>query len=260
MSNKVRVTAVSYLNTKPFLKGLTESSISDEIDLSLEMPSQSAEKLIRGEADLGLVPVAAIPQLPDSQIVTDYCIGCEGTVKTVCLYGNVSVVEMEKVLLDYQSRTSVELVKIMFSHLWNGYPIYEAGEEGYENQIIGTTGGVVIGDRTIDLTPQFRFVYDLGEAWHHLTGLPFVFAAWVSNGNVSSEFLDRFNQALSEGVARKEEVAKDFQPAYKDRFDVLSYYNNNINFQLDHLKREAINIFLTYLEGEKMEGISESFS
>ena len=258
MAGKVRVTTVSYLNTKPFLKGLTESSISDEIDLSLEMPSQSAEKLINGEADIGLVPVAAIPHLSNASIFTDYCIGCEGQVKTVCLFGNVSVVEMEKVLLDYQSRTSVELVKILFSHLWNGYPIYEAGEKGYEDQIVGTTGGVVIGDRTIDLRSKYNFVYDLGEAWHYLTGLPFVFAAWMTTTELSDDFRQRFNQALGEGVAKKEEVAQQFQGWYNNFFDVSSYYRDNINFELDNVKREAINIFLTYVEGEQIEDISQS--
>ena len=257
MSDKIRVTTVSYLNTKPFLKGLTESSVKDEIDLSLEMPSQSADKLIKGEADLGLVPVTVLPHLQNANIISDYCIGCEGAVKTVCLFGNVSVVEMEKVLLDYQSKTSVELVKVLFSHLWNGYPIYEAGEEGYEQEIDGTTGGVVIGDRAIDLSHKFNFVYDLGEAWHQMTGLPFVFATWITTKELSEEFRNRFNQALGEGVAQKDEVAKQYQQQYEDSFDVARYYSNNISFELDHVKREAINIFLTYLEGEKMEGISE---
>jgi chorismate dehydratase len=83
---KIRVVAVSYLNTKPLLYGLLHSPLAEQIDLQLQIPSVCASKLQRGEADLGLVPVAIIPELSNPHILSDYCIGTHGTVRTVCLF------------------------------------------------------------------------------------------------------------------------------------------------------------------------------
>jgi hypothetical protein len=78
---KLRVTAVSYLNTKPFIYGIFRSELSDLIDLSLDIPSVCAQKLASGAADLALAPVAVIPDLPESYLVSDFCIGATGPVK-----------------------------------------------------------------------------------------------------------------------------------------------------------------------------------
>jgi len=73
--NKNRVSAVSYTNTKPFVYGLQHSEIIDLIDLSLDIPSDCAKKLINDQADIGLVPVAALLDIPRYEIISDYCIG-----------------------------------------------------------------------------------------------------------------------------------------------------------------------------------------
>ena len=83
MKQPLKISAVSYLNTKPFLYGLFQSGMEDSIDLSLDIPSECARKLVAGEVDLGLIPVAVIPQLKTPHIISDYCIGTEGAVKTV---------------------------------------------------------------------------------------------------------------------------------------------------------------------------------
>ncbi|MBA3902015.1 MAG: ABC transporter substrate-binding protein, partial [Bacteroidetes bacterium] len=85
---RIRISAVSYLNTKPFLYGIQNSDALTHfnIDLKTDLPSVCAEKLLANEADLGLVPVAIIPKLKEYHIISDYCIGAIGPVKTVMLY------------------------------------------------------------------------------------------------------------------------------------------------------------------------------
>ena len=92
MKSKIKVTAVSYLNTKPFLYGIFNHGLEEELDLELNIPSVCAQKLRDGEVDLGLVPVAIIPQLIRPHIISDYCIGTVGAVKTVCLYSHFLLV------------------------------------------------------------------------------------------------------------------------------------------------------------------------
>ncbi|RYE21766.1 MAG: radical SAM protein, partial [Sphingobacteriaceae bacterium] len=106
MTDKIRISAVSYTNTKPFIYGLQHNSIQNKIDLSLDTPSDCAQKLIDNQADIGLIPVAAVLSLPYWQIVSDYCIGAIGAVNSVFIFSNCPIEEAEEIQLDPESRSS----------------------------------------------------------------------------------------------------------------------------------------------------------
>src|SRR5688500_8622220 len=110
---KIKVGIVNYLNTKPLLYGIERSPVLEEIELIKDYPSNIASALLKNEIDVGLVPVAIIPRLKYYELITDYCISCDGPVASVCLFSDVPLAEVETVLLDYQSRTSVELARIL---------------------------------------------------------------------------------------------------------------------------------------------------
>ncbi len=118
LTAKYAVSAVSYINTKPFLHGLELSSVRNKILLTQETPAQCAQKLLSNEIDIGLVPVAVIPLLKNPQIVSPFCIGSNGVVKTVCLFSEVPLEEINTIYLDYQSRTSVLLVQLLMKEYW----------------------------------------------------------------------------------------------------------------------------------------------
>ncbi|OWY19419.1 ABC transporter substrate-binding protein [Sphingobacteriales bacterium UPWRP_1] len=249
MANKIKISSVSYLNTKPFIYGLEKTGLLSEIDLQLEMPSKTAEKLLNGEAQIGLVPVAIIPQLPNARILTNYCIGAVGAVKTVSLFGQQPLEQMRTILLDYQSCTSVQLVQILCAHYWKQPHIHFApAYKHYEQAIEGATGGVIIGDRTIDLAPRFAYNYDLSEAWHRFTNLPFVFAAWVTTQPIDPELEERLNHAFETGLQLLDEVVQLYQPQYGNRFNVQEYFTRYISYRLDTPKRNGLELFLSYVK------------
>ncbi len=239
--DKIKVTAVSYLNTKPLLYGILKSSVAKQIDLQLDIPSICAQKLNSGEADLGLIPVAAIPELDNPIIVTDFCIGATGSVKTVCIYGDCPIEEMGSIFLDYHSRTSVELTKLLLKDYWKLSPELIPAKPGYEDKIRDKTGGLIIGDRTIGLDKKYPYVYDLGKIWLEHTGLPFVFAAWVSNRPLDPEFIEQFNASMEQGVA---EIPQLIYLLPQQEFDLKEYFTNNISYNLDQAKRESLSLFL----------------
>lgn len=111
MAHKIRVGAVSYLNTKPLIYGFEQGKMRDEIDLLIDYPANIASQLINDKIDVGLVPVAILPLLKEHHVVSDYGIACDGEVASVCLFSDVPLHEIRTVLLDYQSRTSVALLK-----------------------------------------------------------------------------------------------------------------------------------------------------
>ena len=241
----IRITAVSYLNTKPFLYGLLQSDISQEIELSLDIPSVCAQKLRDGEADLGLIPVAGIPELETPHIVSNYCIGAVGAVKTVCIFSDVPLHQIETLYLDYHSRTSVELTKILLEKYWFASPLLLKSDDTYLEKLGGTTAGLAIGDKTIDLDKKFRFVYDLGEAWENYTGgLPFVFAAWISCKPLDETFLKKFNKALETGLKHIPELIY-LLPTQENGFDLKEYFTKYISYDFDAKKHKALRRFLS---------------
>jgi chorismate dehydratase len=246
---KIRISAVSYLNTKPFIYGLFRSDLADSIELSLDIPSVCAEKLLAGTVDLALTPVAIIPELSEAYLVSDYCIGTVGKVKTVCIYAEQPLSEIKKIYLDFHSRSSVALTKLLCKHYWNITPELIPATQGFEDQIVGTNAALIIGDRTIGLENRYPFVYDLGEAWMAWTDLPFVFAAWIAVKPLNPAIMARFNQALQTGIDHIPELVKILPTMHN--FDVEAYFRDNISYNLDDAKWQGLNHFLQYIAGEK---------
>lgn len=199
MENITRVGIVNYLNTRPLLYGIKHSAIIERIELIQDYPSRIASMLLDGSIDLGLVPVTIIPQLTEAHIITDYCIGCDGEVASVCLFSEQPLEEVEEILLDYQSRTSVALLRLLLEEYWKFSPKLIDTKEEYQSRIKGTTAGLLIGDRALAQRKISPYIYDLGEAWKNHTGLPFVFAAWVSNRQLPSTFITGFMKQINQG-------------------------------------------------------------
>jgi chorismate dehydratase len=248
MKEKIRVSVVAYLNAQPFIYGLKHHEISKNIDLMLDIPSECARKLLQDEADIGLVPVAVIPQLKDFEIIGKTCIGAIGKVASVLLCSDVPLHEIEKVFLDFHSRTSVTLVQVLSKHFWEITPVFIQAPDDYINHIQNKTAGVIIGDRTFNLQKDFRYIYDLSEEWQKFTGLPFVFAAWVGRKGIDAQVLTAFEEALQLGLKEKNIVIKDCQRLFGDSFDVAHYLNLNIQYELDEEKTKGMRIFFDYLK------------
>ena len=236
---------MSYLNTKPLISGINSGMMNGDLELVIDYPSMVAEKLVSGEIDLGLVPIAVIPSLKEYHIISDYCIGSNGPVASVCLFSDLPIGEISTILLDYQSRTSVALLKILLNEHWKVAPELITGRRGYEEQIVGSTGGLVIGDRAFRQRKVSKYIYDLGAAWKEMTGLPFVFAAWISNRTLPDGFEAAFNAANQYGIDHLDEVIRQNPCA---DFDLNEYYRSLIKFRLNMPMHEAITLFLSKLK------------
>lgn len=243
INRTMRVTAVSYLNTKPFLYGLLNSPLIDYLDVQLATPAESAAKLLNREVDIGLVPVAILPELSKYYIVSDYCIGATTEVATVCIYSDVPLEEVEELYLDYHSRTSVLLVKLLLRDYWKKEVKFLAGTPGFISQIEGKRAGVVIGDRAIGLQRKFTYTYDLASAWYDMTGLPFVFAVWVSGRPLDPFIKGIFDKALAEGLSKIEHLIK-ILPSPDGGFDLKKYFTTQISYTLDEDKKLGLKTFL----------------
>lgn len=239
---KIRVGIVNYLNTRPLIYGLQRPPMSEKIELIGDYPARIADMLLHDEIDVGLVPVAVLKKMPEYYIVGDYCIGTEGEIASVALFSEVPVHEIKKVYLDYQSRTSVELLKFLMREYWGIDPeIVQAEDESFREKLTGTTAGLVIGDRAFEQRKKSTFIYDLGSEWRAITGLPFVFAVWVSKQKLPDEFVSEFNTANSMGMQHIDELADTLD--YK-LYELKKYYQLHLSYRLDEPKQKGMKLFL----------------
>lgn len=243
---KIRISAVSYTNTKPFLYGIQHTSIINKIDLSLDMPADCAQKLIDNKVDIGLIPVAATLNLPEWHLVSNFCIGAVGAVNSVFIFSNCPIEQVKTLQLDPQSRSSNNLAKVLLKNYWQLQPEFVINAADYSTSTNEHTAFVQIGDRTFGKANSYPYVHDLAEEWTSFTKLPFTFAAWIANKPIPQGFIEEFNQSLQYGLDHREELFKtmDMRPD----FDLKDYLMHKIDYPLTDDKKMALFLFLDYIK------------
>jgi len=219
----------------------------NEIELSYDIPSRCADKLLADEADVGLIPVVKTLQMPEHYIVSDLCIGADNAIRTVVLASETPLNAITTIYLDHHSRTSVTLAKVLAKHYWKIEPewIHFSGDVTTYPRT-GNSAAVVIGDKAFGI--QSPYIYDLAVEWRKFTGLPFVFACWVANKSLDEGFLSRFNEAMAmEKIFSNMETIVEY---YRDRapsgVDLRHYWTNNISYPLTLDKQKGLELFLQY--------------
>jgi len=217
-------------------------------ELKYEIPAVSADRFKNHEVDIALIPVGTLPGQSDYKIITNYCIGSHKEVKSVALFSNLPLEKISKIYLDLESRTSVNLVRVLAQQYWKINPTWAPLTKDVNP--LDTEAVVLIGDKTFQYQNKFPYVYDLSLEWYKLTGLPFVFAVWVARDWVSEEIEKELNQIFSFGL---NSISKLF-----DEFEVLisqeefeDYLYNYIDYNLNPQKHKAIDLFLEYLKEVK---------
>ncbi|MBA2610430.1 MAG: menaquinone biosynthesis protein [Bacteroidetes bacterium] len=244
----IRISIVNYTNTLPFKWALKHSKLLEKINLQEDIPSICAQKLKFKQVDLALVPVALLAELDTYFIETDFCIGANGKVDSVKLYSNVPLNEIKTVVLDYHSKSSITLTKVLFKFFWKLDVSFLDAKPGFENDIKNTNAAVIIGDRTFTLNGKYKYEYDLANEWKKFTALPFVFAAWVSTEKLNPEFISEFNTVLKFGVDNiSKAVDTDYTNKNLSKEQTIEYLTARIDYNLNADKKKALNLFLEYI-------------
>ncbi len=230
----MRIGNVSFINSYPFQYGLETFA---DFKVSKLVPSAIAKALEEDTIDVGLVPVATYIQHPEWHIVSDYCIGAVGMVKTVLLISKKPIAEVKTICYDSDSRSSNMLTNVLCANYWNITPT----EADYEH----ADACVMIGDKAfLDYSSEFPYSYDLAQEWFNFQKMPFVFAVWASNKVLPEEELTKLNKALKFGVEHITESVEMF----KENMDIseekaIDYLTLNISYPLDEAKKSAIQQF-----------------
>lgn len=236
----IRIASVSFLNAKPLIYGL---EASDEVDLTLDVPSRLLEGLIERKFDVALLPVIDYQRLAGLRLITSGGIGCDGPTLTVRIFSPVPVQEIRTLACDTDSHTSVALARILLADHFGVRPRFVDPDETSDQPGLAR---LLIGDKVVCEEPQgLPYQIDLGEAWKEMTGLPFVFAAWTARGNVELGDLARdLEHAKREGLAHVDALIERYAvprgwPAGVARRYLAEY----LQYDIGPRQLEAIRLF-----------------
>jgi predicted solute-binding protein len=244
------VCAVSYLNTVPLVWGFEHSpALAGAVELSYALPSVCADRVARGEADIGILPVIEMARqklgyFPGTGIA------CHGPVRTILLVSKVPYRDIRTLAADAGSRSSVMLARIILADRFGVTPRVFAHPADLARMLDQADAALIIGDAALDIDPEtLPFAsLDLGAEWVAMTGLPMVFAVWSGRQELIREPLERaFRESCRYGLDHLADIAHR-QPAERGVAEAaaLSYLTGNIVFELGEKDYEGMRLYLEH--------------
>jgi chorismate dehydratase len=265
LKKKLRVSVVEYLNTAPLVWGFTDGPLAGKYDLSFAVPSQCAEAVRRGQADIGIIPAVEYQRMDNVAALPGMAIAAKREVRSLLVVSKKPIDMAKRIALDTSSRSTAALVRILSKHHWGISPVFVDAAPAPSEMLQHADAALVIGDPALRISlkmealsskalarggeeccqgepedmpvPGFEtlFVYDVTHQWREMTGKPAVLAIWVGHREVlTPEVLADFLASKQYGLQHVGEIAEaasiklDLPPAALER-----YLTENINFDLD---------------------------
>lgn len=254
MTERMRISAISYLNTAPLMWDFEHGEAASSFDISYTLPSQCAVALRDGTADIGIIPAAAYATIPDLMILPGVAIASRQAVRSILLVSKVPLAEIRSVALDTSSMTSVALTQVLFDRAWKHRPEYRAMDPDLNRMLTGCDAALVIGDPALQIDRSKYFTWDLAEEWISLTGKPFVFAFWATRSSCAEEassidLAGIFQKSRDHGLdpANIDQIARDWAPQLSlSEANIREYLTRNIHYYLDEECLAGMALFYQY--------------
>ena len=266
--SKLSISIVQYLNTAPLVWGFTNGPLRGKYELSFTVPSQCAEDLRDGKADVAIIPAIEYQRIADLAILPEMAIASKKQVRSLLIVSKKPIEETKSITLDQSSRSTQALTRILCAEKWKIAPQFSEGAPDLREMLRQSDAALVIGDpalrisfaiekdshsdsqgqticqaATLGITSaELLYIYDVVGEWRSLTGLPAVLAVWAVKRNVCSpEVTADFLESRDYGLARIEEIS--FQAASELELPATaleSYLRQNIDFSLDEENRRGL--------------------
>ncbi|MGO9084736.1 MAG: menaquinone biosynthetic enzyme MqnA/MqnD family protein [Candidatus Sulfotelmatobacter sp.] len=252
---RLRISAISYLNTAPLMWDFEHGEAGRQFDVSYTLPSACAQALAQGTADIGIIPAAAYAEIPGLQVLPEVAIASRRAVRSILLVSRVPLEKVRTVALDTSSMTSVALTRILFEKWMGGGRTFSPMAPNVERMLAGHDAALVIGDPALKIDRARYQTLDLAEEWIRFTGKPFVFAFWAVRGAALGEAdpaLDLpaiFRDSRDHGLhpANLNQIALEWATRLGlSETAIRAYLTENIHYQLDAGCLEGLQLFYRY--------------
>ena len=253
---------MQYLNTAPLVYGFTRGALKDKYDLSFTVPSQCADDLRDGRADVAIIPAIEFQRIDDLVVLPDLAIGAKRRVRSLLIVSRKPIQEVKSIALDGSSRSTQTLTRILCAEHWQIKPVFFEATFGSTARIleqadaalligdpalrlaIAITGNATLGangelmcspDKAGVNATETLNVYDVVQEWRRLTGLPAVLAVWAGRREaVTPELVADFAASKAYGMAHLAEISTTASLEQDLPVpDLLNYLQENIDFTLD---------------------------
>src|SRR5271154_569450 len=266
--NKLRISIVQYLNTAPLVRGFTHGPLEGKYDLSFTVPSQCAEALREGTADIAIIPAIEYQRIPGLVVLPDLAIASQNRVRSLLIIAKKPIEQVRSIALDRSSRSTQALTRILAAEHWNISPQFFEADPNLSVMLERADAALLIGDPALRISvaieknsavsPQGRavcqaatlgipgveifHVYDVVGEWRKYSSLPAVMAVWAARPEVvTTELLADFaashNFGLSQIPAICQKAARELE---LPEHELESYLRQNIDFSLGQENRRGL--------------------
>ncbi|HEY6972132.1 MAG TPA: menaquinone biosynthesis protein, partial [Candidatus Angelobacter sp.] len=258
---KLRISIVQYLNTAPLVWGFTRGPFQGKYELSFTVPSQCAEALGSGAADIAIIPAIEYQRIEDLVVLPDLAIACKERVRSLLLIAKKPINQVQRIALDQSSRSTQALTRILCAEHWKIRPeLFEAAPD-VQGMLMQADAAMLIGDPALRISiaseresmpgslgqsicqgatlgiasEEILHVYDLVTEWKCFTGLPAVLALWAARREaLTLEVTADFAASRDFGMEHIAEISLDAARELELPVETLeSYLRDNIDFTLD---------------------------
>ena len=251
---RMRISAISYLNTAPLMWDFEHSPVGDLFEIGYTLPAQCAAELETGDADIGIIPSAAYANIRDLAILPGVAIASKQAVRSILLVSHKAIIDdIRSVALDSSSLTSVALVRVLFEKYWGGRREFSSLPPNLDTMLAKNDAALLIGDPALQVDRSRYQTWDLADEWIRFTGKPFVFAFWaVRRSALKSTTLDLatiFQESRDHGLepTNLARIARAWAPKVGLTEDeVRGYLTTNIHYYLDRSCLEGLELFYRY--------------
>jgi len=289
---KFRISIVQYLNTAPLVRGFTHGPLQGKYDLSFTVPSQCAEELRAGAADIAIIPAIEYQRIDNLTILPDLSIASKGRVRSLLLVSKVPIQQARSIALDASSRSTQALTRILCAELWKISPAFHQAQPDLAAMLQNSDVALLIGDPALRFSIAIEersrreedgqqicaasdagisgasdlYVYDIVDKWRRLTHLPAVLAIWAARQDTISpaavpEVVADFQSSLALGLRQIPEICTESARQLRlPEQDLRTYLEKNIDYTLDHENLQGLEKFFTLSSAIKIIGTRKPIS
>jgi chorismate dehydratase len=257
--SKLRISIVEYLNTAPLVWGFTDGPLAGKYDLSFTWPSQCAEALRTGAADVAIIPSIEYQRMENMVALPGMAVAAKGEVRSILVVSKRPIQRAKRIALDAEhwniepefvetAPDASEMLKNADAALVIGDPALRIAlkMEALSTKV-ASGGDCCKGDPEDMPVPGFEtiFVYDVAYQWSEMTGKPCVLAIWAGRRDaITPEVVADFQASKAYGLERLREISEaaaiklDMPPRALER-----YLADNIHFGLEPEYLAGLNLY-----------------